>query len=264
MNFVGFASPLSTQMLSHLARTLDTDLPSIWAVLSVESAGCGFLPDRRPKILFERHVFHRLTHGNFDQAAPDLSNPEAGGYGPRDPAFQYKRLARAIALNEMAALESASWGLAQIMGFNARSVGFSDARAMVTAFTDSEDQQVGAMMGFVTARGLAPALRNHDWASFAAKYNGPNFQAKGYDKSLERFHARYETGPLPDLRVRAVQMALGFVGTGDAVSVDGWFGEKTQEALIAFQVAERLEPTGRPDEATLPVLIRKVGWQMIS
>src|SRR5204863_9082982 len=33
---------------------------------SVETSGCGYLPDRRPKILFERHVFSRLTEHRYD------------------------------------------------------------------------------------------------------------------------------------------------------------------------------------------------------
>ncbi|MGG7377547.1 N-acetylmuramidase domain-containing protein, partial [Escherichia coli] len=42
----------------------------MWAVIHVESSGAGYQADRRPKILFERHVFHRLTGGRFDAAHP--------------------------------------------------------------------------------------------------------------------------------------------------------------------------------------------------
>jgi hypothetical protein len=37
------------------------------AVLTVETLGSGFLPDRRPRILFERHFFPSETKGAFDQ-----------------------------------------------------------------------------------------------------------------------------------------------------------------------------------------------------
>lgn len=39
----------------------------VWVILTVETLGSGFLPDRRPKILFERHIFHSETKGAFDQ-----------------------------------------------------------------------------------------------------------------------------------------------------------------------------------------------------
>ena len=73
------------------------------------------MPDRRPQILFERHIFHRLTDGKFDDG--QISDPAAGGYGARGAA-QYDRLALALAKDADAALQSASWGIGQIMGMN--------------------------------------------------------------------------------------------------------------------------------------------------
>ncbi|MGH7812080.1 MAG: N-acetylmuramidase domain-containing protein, partial [Candidatus Binatia bacterium] len=52
----------------------------VWAVLAVETRGFGFLPDRRPQILFERHIFHKLTNGRHDVGNDDVSNKTAGGY----------------------------------------------------------------------------------------------------------------------------------------------------------------------------------------
>lgn len=259
MDFSGFAAPLSPQCLDHIAGTMATDIPAIWAVLSVETAGCGFLADKRPKILFERHKFHEFTQGQFDAVAPDLSQSTGGGYGAGG-ANQYDRLQRAMALDETAALKSASYGLAQIMGFNSGAVGFDDVREMIKAFADSEDQQVGAMAAFITGAGLDTALQTGDWATFAAGYNGANFADRGYDKSLALFHARYVVGPLPDLTVRAVQMALIFVDIPNVGGVDGWFGKNTQNALLQFQQNESLPATGRPDDATVAALMQKAGW----
>src|SRR5436309_13561217 len=113
--FQGTALALSSDGLADVATSLGVHAPEIWAVLSVETRGCGFLPDRRPQILFERHIFHRLTNGQFDDG--DISDPSPGGYGPRG-AQQYDRLNRAIAKDRTAALQSASWGIGQIMGMN--------------------------------------------------------------------------------------------------------------------------------------------------
>ena len=41
------------------AKELNCEVAAIRAVAEVESLKGGFLPDGRPKILFERHVFHQ-------------------------------------------------------------------------------------------------------------------------------------------------------------------------------------------------------------
>ncbi len=64
--FQGLATALSSDGMATVAEALHVRNPEIWAILSVETAGCGYLPDRRPQILFERHVFHRLTKGKYD------------------------------------------------------------------------------------------------------------------------------------------------------------------------------------------------------
>src|SRR6476619_7249178 len=62
------------------AAVIGSDDRTLRAVLQVETAGSGFMADGRPKILFERHVFHRLTGGQYDLVSPSVSNPKAGGY----------------------------------------------------------------------------------------------------------------------------------------------------------------------------------------
>src|SRR5216684_4257016 len=94
--FKGAAEPLSQAGLSEALNILGVTPAAIWSVIAVETSGCGFLPDRRPKILFEHHIFHRQTGGHFDAVAPDLSNPNSGGYG-HSGAPQYDRLNRAMA-----------------------------------------------------------------------------------------------------------------------------------------------------------------------
>ncbi len=250
--FVGAATPLTQSGLTALAGELDIPLPALWAVLAVETSGCGFLPDRRPLILFERHWFSRLTKRQFDASNPDISNAVAGGYGPRGAA-QFDRLARAVALDRTAALRSTSWGLGQVMGFNASDVGFPTVEALVHACVASEDGQMQAMGGYIKSHGLAVRLRNKDWAGFAFRYNGTEFQKNKYDTKLATYNARFEVGPLPDLSVRWVQMVLSFLGFSSG-GVDGWFGGQTQRALMAYQKANSLPITGTPDDATMTAL----------
>src|SRR2546429_4905849 len=113
LEFVGTAFPLSQSGVNETLTSSGLGIAELWSVLSVETSGCGYLPDRRPKILFERHVFSRLTNHRFDEDDPDISQRSVGGYGPPG-AHQHDRLNAAIQLDRNAALQSASWGLGQI------------------------------------------------------------------------------------------------------------------------------------------------------
>lgn len=250
--FEGAGTPLTQKGLDDLCKSLNVPLPALWAVLAVETSGCGFLADRRPQILFERHWFSKLTKGRFDSNNPDISNRVAGGYGTRGAA-QYLRLERAVKLDRKAALQSTSWGLGQVMGFNAETVGFANVEEMVKACVESEDGQMRAMCGFITSAKLNKQLREKDWAGFAFRYNGTEFQKNKYDEKLATFNARFEVGPLPDLNVRWTQMSLMYLGY-TAGGVDGWFGAKTQAALMKFQTDNGLAISGQPDALTTAAL----------
>ena len=250
--FVGKAKPLSQQGIDAATARLEVGGAEIWAVLTVETSGCGFLPDRRPKILFERHIFHRETNGKFDATAQDVSNQTGGGYGAGG-AHQYERLARAVALDRRAALRSASWGLGQVMGFNAESVGFASVEHMVQEMAESEDTQLRAMLEFVRNNGLHRAMQQHAWRTFARGYNGSDFEQNEYDKKLDRAFTRLSTGGLPDLRVRAAQILLTYRGM-DPGPVDGQIGDRTRTALRTFQNGAGLPATGRPDDPTMAAL----------
>jgi len=246
--FSGAGLPLSTDGLGKGCDRLGVKAAEIWSVLTVETRGCGFLPDRRPQILFERHIFHRETNGAFDDESPDISNPVAGGYGAPG-THQYDRLARAIQLNRQAALRSASWGIGQVMGFNAAIAGYPDVETMVAAMVRSEDEQVNALFGFLVSNRLDAPLRNHDWTSFARGYNGPNYAKNQYDAKLSASYQKYATGPLPDLTVRASQIYLTYLGFHPG-QVDGMMGQLTRSAVMEFQEAQGLPETGDLDDET--------------
>jgi N-acetylmuramidase len=245
--FQGSAMALSSDGMAIVAEALHIRNPEIWAVLSVETSGCGYLPDRRPQILFERHIFHRLTKGKFDDG--DVSDPTPGGYGPRG-APQYDRLNRAILKDRTAALQSASWGLGQIMGMNFAKAGFQDVEDMVAAMSDSEDRQLMAMANFLTGTGLASFLRGHDWASFARGYNGPNFAINRYDIRLNSEFQRFSAGALPDLSVRAAQLYLTYLGFHPG-PIDGIAGEHTLAALADFETQHEVQHATIIDEACI-------------
>ena len=249
VEFAGGGLPLTQRGIDAATTALGVESAALWAVLAVETSGCGFLPDRRPKILFERHVFSRLTAHRYDADDPDVSQPTAGGYGPGG-AYQYGRLMAAIQLDRAAALQSASWGLGQIMGENHDASGFAGVEEMVASMVASEDQQLAAMTGFLRATQAGELLQLHDWSGFARLYNGPNYAAHNYDGLLQQFHARYSAGPLPDLRVRAAQVYLQYRGFLSGV-IDGIPGPNTARAVRAFQASIDIAETGTIDDALI-------------
>jgi len=84
-DFAGSGKSLTQEGLESSLNAMRLDVAEVWAVISVETTGCGFLIDRRPKILFERHVLSRLTGGRYDADAPDISASTAGGMEQAEP-----------------------------------------------------------------------------------------------------------------------------------------------------------------------------------
>ncbi len=228
-NFRGTSAPLTQRGVNAACEMLDVDPQTIWTVILVETAGCGFLPDRRPVILFERHVFSEWTGGVYDEIAPTISSHIPGYYGQVGYG-QYDRLILAMKLDTKAALYSASWGLGQILGYNFRSAGYTCVEDMVTEFCNSEDAQLLAMARYCHRRGLADELRRGDWTAFAFSYNGPSFHKNRYDARLNAAHRDLEEFGFPDLSVRADQMRLTFGGFAPG-GVDGFCGPLTLAAL---------------------------------
>lgn len=247
--FLGTATPLTSRAFDDVIRQLGVDPPSLWSLLTVETRGFGFLPDRRPKILFERHVFHRRTGGRHSATNPQISSPTSGGYSS-EGSGEYARLGRAIGLDRRAAMESASWGLGQIMGFNATKLRYFNVEEMVTAFQQGEDAQLDGSLRFISDNpALAAAFRAKKWAKVAFFYNGEGFAKNQYDVKLERYHDLYTINGTPSLDVRAAQARLTFLGF-DPRGVDGLLGQGTRMALLAFQKASGLPVTSELDDRT--------------
>lgn len=182
------------------AKELGVEEASIKAVAYVESNGSGFIKDVSgtlvPKILFERHVmFQRLRDftpiKSKDMAAkyPDIVNPKSGGY--KGGLAEHERLQKAVQIDRNTALESASWGQYQIMGYHWKSLGLASVQELVNkAYT--EEGQLDLFVRFIKANPLIhKALKEKNWAMFARGYNGPAYVTNSYDTKMKQAYERF-------------------------------------------------------------------------
>ncbi|ANB75759.1 peptidoglycan-binding protein [Paraburkholderia phytofirmans OLGA172] len=178
------------------ADTLGVPVVLVRTVNEVESLGSGFLPDGRPKILFERHVFWKRLHARGIDPAPlavkypNIVSQKYGGY--MGNAAEYTRLARAELIDAGAAYESASWGAFQVMGNNWGRLKYSSIDDFVSRMENSEGDQLEAFVRYVAAdKRLLAALKAREWAVFAERYNGTNYARNLYDAKLARAYLKY-------------------------------------------------------------------------
>lgn len=174
------AGKLTPDGMVRAAALIGCDLPALKAVIAVEAAGSGFNADGRPKILFERHIFSRLTDGKHDATAPSVSNPKYGGYNEDS----YRKLYIATQLDPAAAVQSCSWGLGQLMGFNWKLTGEQSLIGFLLAMHHNEDSQLALMAQFIRSIGANDEMCRRDWAGFARLYNGPAYARNKYDVKL--------------------------------------------------------------------------------
>jgi hypothetical protein len=172
------------------ANELKVEVAAIMAVAEVETSGNAFDQEGRPRVLYERHYFHRLTNGKYSKKHPDISNSLSGGYGKF--SAQYGKLERAFNLDSEAALKSASWGRFQIMGNNHQAAGYDTVESFVLAMTKSETEHLRAFITFIKNNpALLKALREKRWSDFASGYNGSSYKNNAYDTKLEAAYKRF-------------------------------------------------------------------------
>ncbi len=182
--------------LQRAADTLGVQLAAVRAVNEVESLGHGMLPDGRPVILFERHVFwQRLESHGIDPAPlavryPSLVSTEPGGY--QGGSAEYVRLATAMTIHAAAAQEACSWGGFQIMGYHWKGLDYAGIDDFVECMKEGEAQHLEAFVRFIAAdKDLLAALKGRKWAAFAKGYNGKNYARNLYDAKLAQAYDKY-------------------------------------------------------------------------
>lgn len=195
---------LSDDDINMAANSLDLAPEIVRAVYKVESNGRGFI-DGFPKTLFEGHVFwarlkkygldpQRLASSNRDILYPHWTRDYYG-----NAVKERDRLARAQMIHPAAALESASWGLFQIMGYHWENLGYSSVGEYADCMRRHERDHLQAFCEFIKHKTFRNAplvglLRKRDWANFAYAYNGSGYRVNRYDDKLEAAYRKYSNG----------------------------------------------------------------------
>lgn len=179
------ANAISAAGLQGFADRLGVSLKQLNAVAAVESAGGGFDNKGRPKILFERHWFHRLTNGRW--SVKDYSNPRWGGYRQSS----WGKLLDACERDPDAAFASASWGKFQVMGLHWSRLGYLSSYAMAWTTAQSEGDHYEMLARYIEAFGLVDEMQAlstnpDDCRAFAKGYNGPAYARNKYHIKLAR------------------------------------------------------------------------------
>ncbi len=189
INFAGTATKRTDGGVAAAAALIGCAVDALLADIQVEASSSGFDDERRPKALFEPHIFFRNLQGDKRSRAVAAGLAYSRWGAKPYPHDSYPRIAAAMAIDAEAALRSTSWGLPQILGENHVAAGYPSASAMVTAFVaGGEDEHLAAMAHFIVASPhMRAALVAKDWPSFARLYNGP--ATKGYDTRLAEAYA---------------------------------------------------------------------------
>jgi hypothetical protein len=185
-------------LLSVLCKKLGIDLAAALAVFSVESGGVA-LNKGRIVIRFENHIFYNYW-GKFNQEEfqkhfrftasikghqfrRDSTSEWIDFHGNQDREYEVLNFART--LDNEKALYSISMGLPQMMGFNAKIVGYNTAQEMFDKFTQDIRYQVFAFFDFLSPQ-MISYFRAKEFVRIAEYYNGMG-QAQMYGKIIHDY-----------------------------------------------------------------------------
>lgn len=191
-DFRGEARPLDDIDLPRIGHRIGVGEDEVHAVMDVEAAGGAWDARGRPKMLFEPHRFWKNLGPGPKRDAAVSAGLAYPSWGEKPyPKDSYPRLQQAMAIDETAALKSASWGLGQVLGENHVMVGHDTVQSMVLALLDDSEVHLEQMIAFIMSARLDGKLRAHDWSGFARGYNGPQYAKHGYHTRLAAAYVRW-------------------------------------------------------------------------
>lgn len=203
------------QAVEQMATRLKIEPAVLLAVAEIESNGVVFAMvngKQEPLIRWEGHYFdQRLSGTKRDEARRQgFANPKAGAVkNPASQAARYRLLASASQIDKVAAFESCSWGIGQVMGAHWQWLGYATPGEMLKELRSGAAGQIAVMVRYIEKAGLVGALRRLDFTEFARGYNGPAFAKYGYHTKMAAAYQR-RAGKAP------VSAAHGMLRMGSA------------------------------------------------
>lgn len=185
----------------EVAEMLGVETAAIKAVVDIEAGKQhqGFYAPGLPIINFDLTMFrqHARRAGiNLSRYAKShavvFAAPNARRYGSTQAA-QQERLRTARTIDEATAVQGTFWGMFQIGGFNWKLCGCANLEEFVTRMSRSERDQLELFANFIKSIGIDNALARKDWRTFARRYNGPSYAARGYHTRMAAAYKRHKS-----------------------------------------------------------------------
>lgn len=280
MQYTGAAIKLRPGELDELAGHYGLREAHLRTVIEVETSGKGFNSAGWIEFLFEPHRFYANLKKQPDKLkqaiAEGCAYPTWRGPGsyPKTLQLRIQQFLRAAAIDETAAIKSASWGLGQIMGEECVEIGYPSPQAMLIAFADSERNQVEGMLKLCKHRGIDKDLLRFPEMDackhFALRYNGVGYARNNYHIKLHDAFVRWSgrelskgtTDPMADgslgfgehdaeTRGGPIwQMQQRLKDLGYSVLVDGKFGAGTRSVVLAWKANEGIDTSSSDMSST--------------
>ncbi len=182
------------------AQKLHVDDATIHAVVDIEAGTQhkGLFEEGKPVVNFSLDLFRQnakkrgVDLKKYTKKYPEVfSAPNRAKYGSQNAA-QWARMQAAMAIDSVAAIESAYWGMFQIGGFNWKKCGARSAQEFAKMMMRSEHDQLDLFVNFLHSTGLDEPLQKHDWNRFARGYNGTGYAKRGYHTRLKKAYNKYK------------------------------------------------------------------------
>jgi hypothetical protein len=184
--------PITDKQFRASAKVLGVEVAAIKAVAKVEGGGTGIIAGK-PVILFEPHIFYKLQRqAGIKPVISKICYPIWKTYPyPKGQQAQWDRMDQASKINRSIALQSASWGLFQIMGYHFKTTGCKTLQQFINAMHESEDKHLELFVNYINNSNLDDELRLKDWKGFARQYNGALYYKNAYDTKLKKAYESF-------------------------------------------------------------------------